>query len=253
MPERVIKILISQPEPKGEVSPYQALTEKYGVKVDFHPFIKVEPVSNRSLRENQTKLSDFTAVIFTSRNAIDHYFRIAEEMKYKVPEDTRYFCISENVAMYLQKYVVYRKRKIHVGKKTIEDLIPYIKNNSQEKFFLPSSDVLNGDVRKALTKLKISWKQGVLYKTIGVDLSHIKYSDYDIIVFFTPVGVESFVQNFPDYDQKDTYIVVFGKTAISTATKKGLKVNVKVPTKENPSMAMALEKCLSEIINRDKK
>ncbi|OEY73344.1 uroporphyrinogen-III synthase [Salegentibacter salarius] len=243
---KVKTILVSQPEPKVENSPYFELEEKQKVKIDFIPFIHVEGVSSKEVRQQKVDLTKYSAIILTSRNAVDHFFRIAEELRFKVPDTLKYFCLSEAVAYYLQKYVVYRKRKIYVGKRTFADLSPLIKKYKNEKFLLPSSDMLKPDVPKTLNKLGVEWKQATFYKTVVSDLSHLRDVTYDILVFFSPSGIKSLFENFPDFEQKETKIAVFGNTTIKAAKEHGLTVNIKAPTPDTPSMTMALQKYIAE-------
>ncbi len=238
---KVKTILISQPEPKIENSPYAELEEKLNVKIDFIPFIHVDGVESREVRQQKIDLSKFTAIILTSRNAVDHFFRIAEEMRYTIPNTLKYFCQSEAVAYYLQKYVVYRKRKIYVGQRTFQDLILNIKKHSGEKFLLPSSDVLKPVIPQQLDKIGVAWQRGIFYKTVVSDLSNLKDVFYDILVFFSPSGIKSLYENFPDYEQKNTIIAVFGNSTLQAAEKEGLKVHIQAPTPQTPSMTMALE------------
>ena len=244
---KVKTILVSQPEPKVENSPYFDLIEKQKVKIDFRPFIHVEGVSGKDVRTQKIDLGNFTAVILTSRNAVDHYFRIAEEMRFKVPDSMKYFCQSEAVAYYLQKYVVYRKRKIYVGKRTFTELSPLIKKYKTEKFLLPSSDKLKPEVPTVLNDLKVNWKQATFYKTVVSDLSDLKNVFYDILVFFSPSGIVSLLENFPDFKQNDTRIAVFGNTTVKAAAENGLRVDIQAPTPETPSMTMALEKYIQQV------
>ena len=244
---KVKTILVSQPEPKVENSPYSRLIEKEKVKVDFRPFIHVEGVEAKNVRQQKIDLNNFTAIILTSRNSVDHFFRIADEMRFKVPDSMKYFCQSEAVAYYLQKYVVYRKRKIYVGKRTFNELIPLIKKYKDEKFLLPSSDSLKPIVPELLDELSVNWTRGIFYKTVISDLSDLRNVYYDILVFFSPSGIESLMKNFPDFEQKDTRIAVFGNTTIKAATENGLRVDIKAPTPETPSMTMALEKYIKEV------
>jgi uroporphyrinogen-III synthase len=239
---KVKTILISQPEPKVENSPYAELEDKLKVKIDFIPFIHVEGVDTKEVRQQKIDLKNFSAIILTSRNAVDNFFRIAEEMRYEVPDTLKYFCQSEAVAYYLQKYVVYRKRKIYVAKRTFQDLVEIIKKHKTEKFLLPSSDVLKPNVPKQLDKIGLNWTRAVLFKTVVSDLSHLKDVTYDVLVFFSPSGIKSLFENFPDFEQRNTKIAVFGNTTIKAAKEHGLKVNIKAPTPETPSMTMALEK-----------
>ncbi|WP_340064461.1 uroporphyrinogen-III synthase [Ascidiimonas aurantiaca] len=244
---KVKTILVSQPEPKVENSPYLQLIEKQKVKIDFRPFIHVEGVDAKEVRQQKIDLSQYTAIVLTSRNSIDHFFRIAEEMRFKVPDSMKYFCQSEAVAYYLQKYVVYRKRKIYVGKMSFHDLAPLIKKYKDEKFLLPSSDVLKPEVPQTLDDLGVNWKRAILYKTVISDLSDLRDVYYDILVFFSPSGIESLFKNFPDFQQKNTRIAVFGNSTVNAANSAGLRIDILAPTPETPSMTMALEKYISEV------
>ncbi len=244
---KIKTILVSQPEPKMENSPYSRLIDKEKVKVDFRPFIHVEGVDAKGVRQQKIDLRNYTAIILTSRNAVDHFFRIAEEMRFKVPDSMKYFCQSEAVAYYLQKYVVYRKRKIYVGKMNFNDLIPLFKKYKDEKFLLPSSDVLKPQVPEILDVLGVDWTRGIFYKTVISDLSDLRDVYYDVLVFFSPSGIESLLKNFPDFEQKDTRIAVFGNSTIDAATGAGLRIDIKAPTPETPSMTMALQKYITTV------
>ncbi len=239
---KVKTILVSQPEPKVENSPYFELQHKLKVKVDFRPFIHVEGVPAKEVRAQKIDLNNFTAIILTSRNSVDHFFRVAEEMRFKVPEDMRYFCQSEAVAFYLQRYVVYRKRKIYVGQKDFIDLAPLIKKYKDEKFLLPASDQLNYDITQTLDSLKIAWSPAIFYRTVMSDLSDLKDVYYDILAFFSPTGIRSLFHNFPDFKQNDTRIAVFGSTTQKEAIDCGLRVDIMAPSPGTPSMTGALEK-----------
>ena len=244
---KVKTILVSQPEPKIENSPYFDLSERQKVKIDFRPFIHVEGVPSKEIRQQKIDLSKFTAIILTSRNAVDHFFRVAEEMRFKVPDSMKYFCQSEAVAYYLQKYVVYRKRKIYVGKRTFTELSPLIKKYKDENFLLPAADKLKAEVPEVLNELGVKWKEAVFYKTVISDLSDLENVTYDILVFFSPSGIDSLFHNFPDFEQKDTRIAVFGNTTIKAVEAKGLRVDISAPTPETPSMTMALKKYITEV------
>ena len=239
---KVKTILVSQPEPKMENSPYSKLIEKSKVKVDFRPFIHVEGESAKSVRQQKIDLNDYTAIILTSRNAVDHFFRIADEMRFKVPDTMKYFCQSEAVAYYLQKYVVYRKRKIYVGQRQFPDLAPMFKKYKDEKFLLPSSDSLKQIIPDTLDELKLNWTRGIFYKTVISDLSDLRNVYYDILVFFSPSGIESLLHNFPDFEQNSTRIAVFGNSTVKAANQAGLRIDIQAPTPETPSMTMALQK-----------
>ena len=244
---KVKTILVSQPEPKIENSPYFDLQEKQKVKIDFRPFIHVEGVSAKEIRHQKIDLNNYTAIILTSRNAVDHFFRIAEEMRFKVPDSMKYFCQSEAVAYYLQKYVVYRKRKIYVGKRTFAELSPLIKKYKDEKFLLPNTDKVKPLVPDTLDALGVDWKQATFYKTVVSDLSDLANVSYDVLVFFSPSGIESLFKNFPDFQQNETRIAVFGNTTIKAVEKKGLRVDIAAPTPETPSMTMALQKYIDKV------
>lgn len=243
---KVKTILVSQPEPKIENSPYFDLQEKQKVKIDFRPFIHVEGVEAKDIRQQKVDLSSYTAIILTSRNSVDHFFRVAEEMRFKVPDSMKYFCQSEAVAYYLQKYVVYRKRKIYVGKRTFADLSPLIKKYKDESFLLPTTDKLKPEVPRILDDLGVKWKQATFYKTVISDLSDLANVYYDILVFFSPSGIESLFHNFPEFKQNNTRIAVFGNTTIKAVESHGLRVDIAAPTPETPSMTMALEKYIEK-------
>ncbi len=247
---KVKTILVSQPAPTAENSPYNELMEKLKVNIDFRSFIHVEGATPREVRHQKIDLSDFTAVILTSRNAVDHYFRIAEEMRFEVPIEMKYFCLSEAVAFYLQRYIVYRKRKIYVGTRSINDLTKIIKKHKNESFLLPTADKLKPIIPEALDSIKIKWNRAVLYKTVISDLSDLEDVYFDILVFFSPSGIESLYRNFPEYKQNSTRIAVYGKTTRVAAEKAGLECNIVVPTPEVPSMTMALENYIIEANKR---
>lgn len=247
---KVKTILVSQPEPKVENSPYFDLIEKQKVKIDFIPFIHVEGVSGKEVRAQKIDLTKFTAIILNSRNAVDHYFRIAEELRFKVPDSMKYFCQSEAVAFYLQKYVVYRKRKIYVGKRTFNELVPLFKKYKTETFLLPCSDKLKPLIPTTLNELGLNWKCATFFKTVVSDLSNLRDVYYDILVFFSPSGIKSLFENFPDFQQNDTRIAVFGNTTVKAAKDKGLRIDIQAPTPETPSMTMALEKYIIEANKR---
>ena len=244
---KVKTILVSQPAPKAENSPYFELQEKQRVKIDFRPFIHVEGVPAKEVRLQKIDLSMFSAIILTSRNAVDHFFRVAEEMRFKVPDTMKYFCQSEAVAYYLQKYVVYRKRKIYVGQRTFEELSPLIKKYKDESFLLPTTDKVKDVIPNTLDDLGVNWKQATFYKTVISDLSDLADVYYDILVFFSPSGIESLFHNFPDFKQNNTRIAVFGNTTINAVENRGLRVDIKAPTPETPSMTMALERYIAEV------
>lgn len=243
---KVKSILVSQPEPKADGSPYATLANKQKVKIDFIPFIHVEGIAASDFRKDKIGPRDYNAVIFTSKNAVDHYFRICEEMRVPINNDTKYFCISEAVAYYLQKYVVYRKRKIYYGYQTMKDLIPTLKKHKTEKFLLPSSDVLKADIPEVLDKNNINYTRAILYRTVASDLGHLADVYYDILVFFSPEGIKSLKSNFPDFIQNETRIAAYGATTHQAIEEAGLRLDIKAPTPEYPSMTKALEEYIKE-------
>ncbi len=243
---KVKTILVSQPAPKAEQSPYFDLMNKQKVKIDFRSFIHVEGESSREVRNQKIDFLSFSAVIFTSRNAVDHYFRLADEMRVVIPDDMKYFCLSEAVAFYLQKYVVYRKRKIYVGTRTFDDLMPLMKKHKSEKFLLPSSDMVKQSMIDKMDSLKVDWTRAILFKTVISDLSDLQNVFYDVLVFFSPSGIKSLFENFPSFKQNDTRIAVFGNSTVKAAEEAGLQIDIAAPSKETPSMTMALEKYIKE-------
>ena len=244
---KVKTVLVSQPEPNTENSPYTRLKEKHNLTIDFRPFIHVEGVESKEVRQQKIDFKDFDSIILTSRNSVDHFFRLAEEMRFKVPDSTKYFCQSEAVAYYLQKYVVYRKRKIYVGERSLMDLEAMFKKFKDDRFLLPSSDILKPIIPNFLDSLEIDWKRAQLYKTVVSDLSDLRDVYYDVLVFFSPSGIESLFQNFPNFKQNETKIAVFGNTTIKAVEDRGLRVDIAAPTPETPSMTMALEKYIKGI------
>ena len=235
---KVKTILVSQPRPKLENSPFLDLQKRRKLKIDFIPFIHVKGATVKEIRLQKIDLTKFSAIILTSRYAVDHYFRICEKMRFKVPDSMKYFCQSEAVAFYLQKYVVYRKRKIYVGEKNLMDLEPMFNKFKGDKFLLPSSDILNQDTIDFLNNININWKRAQLFKTVTSDLSDLRDVYYDILVFFSPSGIESLFKNFPDFKQNKTRIAVFGNTTVEAADNANLRIDIKAPTKESPSMTM---------------
>ena len=238
---KIKSILVSQPAP-NESSPYLEMAKKEKIKIDFRPFIHVEGIDAKELRTQKIDLSQFTGIIFTSKNAVDHYFRLAEEMRFSVPDSMRYICQSEAIANYLQKHIIYRKRKISFGEKTFSDLLPLFKKFPTEKYLLPAADVLSSDVQKVLETAPIDWTRATMYKTVCSDLTDVSIDDYDMLVFFSPQGVRSLGVNFPDFKQENTRIAVFGATTEQAAKDANLRVDVMAPSKESPSMTMAIEK-----------
>jgi uroporphyrinogen-III synthase len=238
---KVKNILVSQTKPTVPHSPFFELEKSQKIKIDFEPFIHVMPVTVKEVRLQKIDLTMFTAIILTSRYAVDHYFRVCDKMRYKVPDSMKYFCQSEVVALYLQNHVVYRKRKIYVGLRKFEDLCLLIKKHDTERFLLPTTDKLKAEVPILLNELNINWRQSVFYRTVISDLSHLADVSYDILVFFSPTGIESLLHNYPDFKQNNTRIAAFGAITKKTCEDNGLEVNISAPSKKFPSMTMALE------------
>ena len=238
---KVKSILVSQPKPATPKSPYFDLAEKYKLKIDFRPFIQVDPIGAQEFRQARIGLLEHSAVIFTSRNAVDHFFRIADEMRVNVPESMKYFCVSESTAYYLQKYVVYRKRKIFHGKQKFEDLLDVIKKHKGENFLFPCSDIHNDRVTTKLEELGVKFSKAILYRTVAADLSDLENVYYDMLVFFSPSGIESLFKNFPDFEQNDTRIAAFGPTTKKAVEDNNLRMDLFAPQPKTPSMSMAIE------------
>ena len=246
-PRKVKSILVTLPKPDSEKSPYFDLAKKYNLKIDFRSFIHVEGVPAKDFRKEKINLADFTAVIFTSRNAVDHFFRICEEMRYDVPADMKYFCISETIALYLQKYIQYRKRKIFFGKQTAADLADLLKKHTSEKFLYPCSDVAAEETQKFLSANGYDFKPAVLFHTVCSDLSDLAEVFYDVIVFFSPSSIHSLFINFPDFKQNYTRIAAFGVSTHKAVLEHELVLNIPAPTPEAPSMTMALEQYIKQV------
>ena len=243
---KVKTILVSQPEPSNEKSPYARLKEKYKLKIDFRPFIHVEGMNAKDVRQQKINFSDFNNIILTSKNSVDHFFRLAQEMRYKVPDSTKYFCQSEAIGFYLQKYVVYRKRKIYVGDRDFKSLESIFQKFENESFLLPTSDILNSQISSFLDSININWTRAQLYKTVVSDLSDLRDVYYDILVFFSPSGIESLFKNFPDFKQNKTRIAIYGDATDKAASEAKLRIDIKAPTPDTPSMTMAIEKYISQ-------
>ena len=239
-------ILVSQPKPEGDKSPYFDLAEKYKLKIDFRPFIKVEGIDAKEFRAQRVNIAEHTAIILTSKVAVDHFFRIAEETRFEVPDTMKYFCISEAIALYLQKYVAYRKRKIFFGKQTLDDLVEVMKKHKSEKFLLPCTDILRDIIPITLEQHGFPFTKVVLYRTVAADLSDLENVYYDMLVFFSPGGIESLLKNFPDFKQNDTIIAAFGPTTANAVMKNNLRLDVHAPHPKAPSMVGAIELFIKE-------
>ena len=242
--KRIETILVSQPKP--ERSPYYNLEQKYGLQIDWRPFIHVEGLTHKEFRKARIRPDEYSSILFTSKNAVDHFFRLCEEMRIKMSQDTKYFCMSEAIAHYLQKFIVYRKRKVFAGKKTIEDLkTVLLKHRDKENILMPCSNLGSKRVSQFLNENEFNWQDAMMYKTVSSDLSDLSDVTYDVLVFFSPLGITSLYENFPDFKQNETRIAVFGNSTKAAVLERDLTVNILAPTPETPSMTMALDKYLN--------
>ena len=239
--KRISSILVTQPRPTNDVSPYFTIAEKYGIQVDFREFIDVQPVSYKDFRREKISILEFTAVIFTSRNAVDHFFRICQEAKLEMPAEMKYFCISEQTANYLQKYIVLRKRKLFVGERTAADLFDVIKKHKGEKFLYPCSDIRKDDLPVFMRANNLKFSEAVIYRTVASDLSDLSDVKYDCIAFFSPSGISSLFINFPDFVQDGTRLAAFGPTTAKAVVDAGLILDIEAPHPNAPSMTGAIE------------
>lgn len=245
-PLKVKSILVTQPKPETEKSPYHDLARKYNLKIDFRPFIHIEGVASKDFRKDRINVTEHTAVILTSRHAADHFFRICGEMRITNVEELKYFCISESTAFYLQKYITFRKRKIFAGKQNIHDLLEVLKKHKKEKFLLPCSDIAKQEIADTLEQNGINLSKAVIYKTVCSDLSDLADVKYDMIVFFSPAGVTSLFKNFPDFKQNTTLIAAFGSQTSQAVLDAGLRLDIQAPVPEAPSMTMSIENYLKK-------
>ena len=246
------KILVSQPRPTSEKSPYFDLERKYGVEIVFRQFIKVEGLSSKEFRQSKINVPEYSAIILTARTAVDHFFRLCNELRYKVPDTLKYFCVSETVANYLQKYVIYRKRKIFFSETgTMDGLIPIIAKHNKETYLMPVSDVHN-DKTVVLDNNKVKYVKAVMYRTVSNDFKPGETFDYDMLVFFTPAGIKSYINNFPDYLERNVAIAAMGSTTLEEASNVGLNVDVTI-SPQAPSMASAIEQYLKKVKAEEEK
>ena len=244
---KIKKVLVSQPKPATEKSPYFDIAEKFGVEIDFRPFFKVEPLTSKEFRQQKISILDHTAVVFTSRHAINHFFHLCEELRVAIPETMKYFCVTEAIAVYLQKYIVYRKRKIFFGQTgKVEDLAVVIGKHPKEKYLIPVSDIHKEDLISLLEAKKISYTKAVMYRTVSNDFEDNEKFDYDMLVFFSPSGISSLLKNFPNFEQKDIKIGCFGPTTAKAIKDAGLRLDMEAPTPEAPSITAALEMYLKK-------
>jgi len=242
--KKVKTILVSQPKP--ERSPYYHLEQKWDIKIEWRQFIHVEPVTEKEFRKNRLRPDEFTAIIFTSKLSIEHFFRLCEEMRVKMSMQTKYFCLTEAIANYLQKFIIYRKRKVFVGTRKIADLQNSFNKHNGEKFLLPCSNLGAKAVVSFLQTNELDFQEAMMYRTVASDLSDLSNVTYDILVFFSPLGIESLYENFPDFKQNNTRLAIFGKSTNKAVVDRGLTTNILAPTPETPSMSMALEEYLKK-------
>lgn len=248
---KINKILVSQPKPSSTKSPYFDIADEFGVEIIFRPFIKVEGLTAKEFRQQKISLPDFTAIIFTSRGAVDHFFRLAQELRYNIPDTLKYFCTSEAIALYLQKYIVYRKRKIFFGETgKLVDLVPLLVKHNKEKYLYVVSDANKPADNELLDKAGIDYTTGVMYRTVSNDFSEGEEFDYDLILFFSPQGIESLKKNFPNFSQGDICIGAFGASTSKAIKDAGLRLDIEAPSPEAPSMTAALEQFLKKHVNR---
>lgn len=241
------KILVSQPKPTSEKSPYYAIANKHKVEIIFRPFIKVESLTPREFRTQRVNILDHTAIVFTSRHAIDNFFKLCQEMRVDIPEDMKYFCITETISLYIQRYVQYRKRKVFYGETgKINDLLPLMLKHKDETFFIPQSDVHSTEFTQLLDAKNIRYTNAVMYRTVSNDFADNEPFDYDMLVFFSPSGIHSLLKNFPNYNQGDTKIATFGPATAKTVTEAGLRLDLQAPTPEYPSITAALDAYLTQ-------
>ncbi len=244
------KILVSQPKPSSDKSPYFDIASRFGVELVFRPFIKVEGLSPREFRQQKINILDYTAIVFTSRHAIDNFFTLAKEMRVTIPEDMKYFCVTETIALYIQKYVQYRKRKVFFGNTgKMDDLLPTMVKHKTEKYLVPMSDVHNDSVARLLDSKKLAHRECVMYRTVSNDFTpeEVATFDYDMLVFFSPSGVDSLIKNFPDFRQGDIAIATFGPATAKAVKDAGLRLDLEAPTEKYPSMTGALLHYLIEL------
>ena len=239
-------ILVSQPYPSSEKSPYFDIQKKFGVELTFKPFIRIESLTTAEFRAQKISIQNFTAIVFTSRTAVDHFFKLAEELRAKPNEDMQYFCLSETIGLYLQKFIVFRKRKVHFSKTgKIDDLAQVMKKHNTENFLMPIADIHNQELA-CFTKAKIKLTTAVMYRTVSSEFTPEEIASYDMLVFFTPAGIQSLFDNDPNYEQGDQRIGLFGPQTAKAAEERGLRIDAQGPTPEYPSMAAVLQKYLND-------
>jgi len=243
---KIKKILVSQPQPDSEKSPYYELAEKNNVKIDFRPFSHVLGVPCKDFRKQRIDILAHSGVVFSSKTAIDHFFRICGEMRITVPDTMKYFCVSESVAFYLQKYIIYRKRKIFHGNGIVSDLMELIMKHQDEKYLLPLSDQQNEELTVLMDKQKVKYSKAILYQNVCLDISDLSIINYDLLVFFSPSSFKSLLKNFPEFQQNEIKIGSFGSSTAKAIIEAGLRLDLQAPRPEAPSMIAALEQYIKE-------
>ena len=251
---KIKHILVSQPQPADiSKTPYADMMKKYGVDFTFEKFIKLDDVTASELRQEHIKLPEYTGIVLTSRNTVDHFFRVAKEMRYNVPETLKYFCINEATAFYLQRYVQYRKRKVFFGNQTMTELIEIMRKHKDEKYLYCCSDISSDSAIDQMTAAKLNFTKAVMFRTVPADLKHVNIADYDMLVFFSPAGIHSLQENFPDFKQENVAICGFGEATCHAITEAGFELSIKAPTQTAPSMTMAIEQYIAAEQKKSKK
>ncbi|MCE2787813.1 MAG: uroporphyrinogen-III synthase [Sphingobacteriales bacterium] len=250
--QKIKSILISQPKPESDKSPYFDLAKKHSLKLDFRPFITISPIPYKEFKAQKVHILEYTAIILNSRNSVDHFFRMCNEQKIEMPPETKYFCVNDSIANYLAKYIQVRKRKVFTGKATETELLNVIKNHATEKYLFPCSDWRKTEIEKFMKKNKFQFKEAFFYRIVSSDLSDLKDVNFDVIAFFSPADIRSLFENYPKFKQSKTMIAAFGATTAKAITEAGLTVNIAAPTPQYPSMVMAIDKFI-EKANKEKK
>ena len=238
---KIKKVLVSQPKPASDKSPYYDIAEKYGVEIVFRPFIKVESLSAKEFRQQKVSILDHTAIVFTSRHAIDHFFTLCKELRVTIPDDMKYFCLSETISLYIQKYVQYRKRKVFFGNGHIQDLDPIFAKHKTEKYFVPSSNVHNDELNVLFDKYGIQHSQAEMYRTVSTEIAPEYIKSFDMLIFFSPHGIDSLKKNVPDYEQGEQLIACFGNVTAEYIKEHGLRLDLEAPSAAATNMPAALD------------
>ncbi len=238
---KVQKILVSQPTPTDPKSPYFEVAQSNGITFDFQSFIEIEGLDAKTFRKQRVDILSFTAIVFTSKIAVDHFFRLCTELRVAIPDTMKYFCISESIAVYLQKYIIYRKRKIFHAESKFAELVEIMKKHKEEKYLVPQPDVHKAEIPMLMDKMKLTYKIATFYRSVSTDLKALDIKSYDMIVLFSPMSITSLNENFPDYTQGDQLIAAFGPATCKAVADAGLRLDIQVPTPEAPSMAAAID------------